>query len=115
MDAPTSGINVNGRDIEEPLVLLWFSAQWCGPCKQLNPVMETVVGAYKGRVRIFKIDVDKQQDLVQQYAIRSVPTLTLLGSKGIADQRTGLISVTDIRQWLDHHLANENANQRRAS
>ena len=56
-------------------VLVEFWATWCGPCKQLTPVLEKVVRAAKGKVRLVKIDIDKNPELAQQLRIQSVPTV----------------------------------------
>ena len=55
-------------------VILYFSAAWCGPCKQFGPVMEQVGQS----VRVEKVDVDKLPDLAQAYNVRSVPTVVIL-------------------------------------
>ena len=56
-------------------VLVDFWATWCGPCKQLTPLLEKVVRAAKGKVRLVKIDIDKNPEIAQQLRIQSVPTV----------------------------------------
>ena len=56
-------------------VLVDFWAPWCGPCKQLTPILEKVVRAAKGKVRLVKIDIDQAPELAQQLRIQSVPTV----------------------------------------
>lgn len=56
-------------------VLVDFWAPWCGPCKQLTPLLEKVVRAAKGKVRLVKIDIDQNPELAQQLRIQSVPTV----------------------------------------
>jgi thioredoxin 1 len=58
--------------------ILYFSAAWCGPCKTLGPIMESV----RGQVNYQKVDVDNDTELSTQYGIRSVPTLILLDETG---------------------------------
>ena len=55
-------------------VLVDFWAPWCEPCKQLTPVLESVVKAHRGAVRLVKIDIDQNQELAQQLRVQSVPT-----------------------------------------
>jgi len=54
--------------------ILYFTASWCGPCRILGPIMESV----KGQVNFSKLDVDVEQDLAVKYKVRSVPTLVLV-------------------------------------
>lgn len=54
--------------------ILYFTASWCGPCRILGPIMESV----KGQVNYSKLDVDVEQDLAIKYKVRSVPTLVLV-------------------------------------
>ena len=67
-----------------------FYATWCGPCKAMNPVLESVENELGGGV-IYKIDVDKNRDLVEKYGIRSVPTFILFENGEEKERRTGSI------------------------
>ncbi len=58
-------------------VLVDFSAEWCGPCKMMKPVLEQLKRSMKDKIRIIKIDVDKNSELALKYNIRSVPSLIL--------------------------------------
>jgi thioredoxin 1 len=61
-------------------VLVDFSAEWCGPCKMMSPVLKQLKDRMDDRLRIVKIDVDSNRELAYKYNIRSVPTLMLFQS-----------------------------------
>lgn len=58
-------------------VLVDFSAEWCGPCKMMAPILKQVKDQLGNRVRILKIDVDRNQELAMKYQVRNVPTLMI--------------------------------------
>ena len=60
-----------------PLVLIDFHAEWCGPCKMLSPMLKDISSEMKDKVKVIKIDVDKNQRLAAQYQIQGVPTVML--------------------------------------
>lgn len=70
-------IETFARDvIQAPMpVLVDFWATWCGPCKQLTPMLEKAVQATRGKIRLVKIDIDKNPEIAQQFRIQSVPTV----------------------------------------
>ena len=74
---------IKGSD--EP-VLVDFWAEWCGPCKLLNPILEDLASEYDGRLRIVKVDVDESPDVARRYEIMSIPTLVVF-QEGVAKKR----------------------------
>ena len=66
--------------------LLYFSASWCGPCRQLGPIMEEVAQ----QATVQKVDVDTQSELAQQYGIRNVPTVVLISNGVEIARKVGL-------------------------
>jgi thioredoxin 1 len=58
-------------------VLVDFTAEWCGPCKMLDPVVKQLAQEWDGRVKVVKLDIDENQDLTVQYRVMGVPTLML--------------------------------------
>lgn len=60
------------------ITLVDFTARWCGPCKQLHPVLAALAAEYAGRVRVVAVDVDAEPALTQRYNVRAMPTLVVL-------------------------------------
>ncbi len=94
------------RDIP---VLVDFWATWCGPCKQLTPTLEKVVRAAGGRVKLVKIDIDRNRALVQQLAtlglpLQSVPTVAAFWQGQIADLFQGALPESEIKRFVEELL-----------
>ena len=82
---------------KEP-VLVDFWATWCGPCKQVGPVVEELAQEYSGRARMVKVDVDKNPKLSEQYGIRSIPTLMLFRDGDVLQTLVGAQSKRDLSE-----------------
>ncbi|MGG5821936.1 tetratricopeptide repeat protein [Falsiroseomonas sp. HW251] len=90
-------------------VLVDFWATWCGPCKTLTPTLEKVVKAAQGRVRLVKIDIDKNKQLVQQLAqmglpLQSVPTVVGFVQGQIADLFQGALPEGEVKKFIENLL-----------
>lgn len=86
-------------------VLVDFWATWCEPCKSLIPILEKLNSEYAGKFRFAKIEVDQQQQLAAQFAIRSVPTVKMVVKGQFVDEFTGVLPEEQIRAFIDKHLA----------
>jgi putative thioredoxin len=87
-------------------VLVDFWATWCGPCKTLTPALERVVRAAGGRVRLVKIDVDKNRALVQQLSqlglpLQSIPTVAAFWQGQIADMFQGALAESELKRFVE--------------
>lgn len=87
----------------EPLVLVDFFATWCGPCKMMHPVLEGVKEQMGDKVRILKVDVDKNEALSEQYRIQSVPTLMLFKDGEMVWRQSGAMTKADLIQVINQY------------
>lgn len=81
-------------------VLAYFTASWCGPCKQFGPLLEKVVNGANGRVRLAKIDIDKSPQLAQQFRIQSVPMVYIFVNGQPADAFSGPLQESQLKQAI---------------
>jgi len=77
--------------------ILYFSAAWCGPCKMLGPIMESL----SGQINYEKIDVDNNQDLSIQYGVRNIPTLVLVENGEAVGRLVGVQSKEAILEFYN--------------
>jgi putative thioredoxin len=84
-------------------VLVDFWAEWCGPCKQLGPVLDKLADEYNGGFLLAKVDVDTEQQLAGYFQIKSIPTVMLLKDGKIVDGFPGALTETQLREFLNHH------------
>ena len=82
------------------LVLVDFFATWCGPCKQMHPVLEQLKEDLGDAIRILKLDVEKNDALAYEYRIQSVPTLMLIRSGEVLWRQSGAMPLADLKALI---------------
>jgi len=87
-----------------------FYADWCGPCKMLAPILEELALEYEGRVHIYKVNVDKEQELSNAFNIQSIPSILFVPVKNQPRMVVGYISKDVFKQNIENFLLSDNDN-----
>ncbi|MDB6109502.1 MAG: thioredoxin [Pedosphaera sp.] len=85
-------------------VLVDFWAEWCGPCRMIGPVVESLAEQYAGKVKVVKLNVDENQKVCADFSIRSIPTLLVFKQGVVVERVVGAVSRTVLMEKLNVHL-----------
>ena len=99
-------INIDENNFEEEVVksslpyLVDFWAEWCGPCKNLAPILEEISDELKDKIKIGKINIDDNQELAAKFSIRSIPTMILFKNGDSIETKVGLPPKKELLDWI---------------
>lgn len=86
-------------------VLVDFWAEWCGPCRQLSPIVEELAKEFDGRVSVVKLNIDQNPETPTKYGIRGIPTLILFKDGKPAATKVGSLPKSQLKEWLQSQVA----------
>lgn len=99
-------IPVNDKDFEEQVlladgpVLVDFWAEWCGPCKNLMPIVEEVATELGPKLKVVKVNIDESPEAPTKYGVRGIPTLMVFKGGKVVDTRIGGLPKSQLSDWL---------------
>src|SRR5688572_16326340 len=86
-------------------VLVDFYADWCGPCKTMSPILNQVASELSGKVKVIKVDVDKNPAAANQFQVQGIPTLILFSKGKPVWRQSGVVPAHQLSQILKQHLS----------
>ncbi|ERJ57608.1 thioredoxin [Sphingobacterium paucimobilis] len=96
--------NFNELINKSKLVLVDFSAEWCGPCQTLAPILKEVKDHFGDQLSILKVDVDRNQALAKNFAVQGVPTMILYRDGAQVWRQSGLLTKSQMLTIIGQHL-----------
>jgi thioredoxin 1 len=95
--------NLQNTITSNDLCLVDVYAPWCGPCKQLSPIIDEVSSETIGKVRVGKLNADDNMDFCKENNVRNIPTILLFKNGEVVERTTGLKSKKDILEMIEKH------------
>ena len=81
-----------------------FWAEWCGPCKQIGPVLEEISDELKDKVVIGKHNIDEEPNMPTKYGIRGIPTMLLFKDGQLKSTKVGATTKSNIKEWIEKNI-----------
>ncbi|OGN61985.1 MAG: thioredoxin [Chlamydiae bacterium RIFCSPHIGHO2_12_FULL_49_11] len=91
-------------DSREKIVIVDFFADWCGPCRQLSPILEEISDEFSSRVDIYKVDVGQEADLARTFEVLSIPTVLFFKNGKKVDEFVGLRDKDSIVEMIQSNI-----------
>ena len=85
-------------------VVVDFGADWCGPCKQLDPILEEIAEENTDKFKVFKINIDENPMVPQKFGVRGIPTIMLFKDGKLIDTKVGSLPKIALANWIESNL-----------
>ncbi len=93
--------DISSQDVP---VVVDFGAEWCGPCKQLDPILEEIAKENINKLKIFKINIDENPVTPQKFGVRGIPTIMLFNDGKLVDSKVGSLPKSTLEAWIKSTL-----------
>jgi thioredoxin 1 len=105
MTKETNDKNFEGDVLKSDLpVLVDFWAEWCGPCKNLAPVIDKISEKYAGKLNVFKVNIEDSPEVPTKYEIRGIPNLILFKNGEVVDSKVGALPQAALEAWVEENI-----------
>lgn len=86
-------------------VLVDFWAEWCGPCRQISPIVEELSSDMSGKLKVYKVNIDKNPETPAKFGVRGIPTLIIFKNGQPAATKVGALPKSSLYEWVESILA----------
>lgn len=83
------------------ITLVDFWAPWCGPCRQLTPLVEELAKEMEGKIEVYKCNIDENPETPSKFSVRGIPTLMIFKDGKVVDTKVGALSKTALQEWVN--------------
>jgi len=103
-------VNVTDENFETEVikagkpVIVDFWAEWCGPCKQIGPILEEISSDYEGKLSVVKVNIDENPITPTNYGVRGIPTLLLFKNAELVSTKVGAFPKLTLLEWIDENI-----------
>jgi len=89
---------------KDGVVLVDIFAEWCGPCKQIAPIVDDISIEFQDRAKVGKLDADDNSEIVAKLSIRNIPTILIFKDGEIVEKTVGMVSKAQLAELLNKHI-----------